>query len=103
MGENKKPKRPRPAKRRTLPPDAKSLVEMIGALSCKLALKAEHLQKEPHDYRSRSGFRFLFEQRAAAFRRLAELNAAQAAELAQALNLRTEAEIKIQDLTPEAK
>lgn len=102
MGENKKPKRPRPAKRRTLPPDAKSLVEMVKSLTAKLADKAEHLKAEPHDYKSRSGFRIMFEQRAAAFRRLMELDAAKAADMAEALEFQTE-NVTIQDLTPEAK
>ncbi|MBU0645984.1 hypothetical protein KJ611_00705 [Patescibacteria group bacterium] len=74
---------------------------MIGTLSCKLARKAEHLQREAHDYKSRSGFRIMFEQRAAAFRRLAELDAAQAAELAEALGFQIDA--TLHDLTPEAK
>jgi hypothetical protein len=85
MGE--KPKRPRPAKRRTLPPDVKSLETMARVVHRELVQKAAHLKCEPHDYRARVGFRILFDQRAAAFAQLRELDPDIAILLAEELGI----------------
>ena len=80
-------KRPRSAKRRTLPPDATSLIAMIRALHRKLVQRGGHLQAESHDYRARRGFRDLHGQRAAAFQKLIELDVNQALSLAGELGI----------------
>lgn len=80
-------KRPRSAKRRTLPPDAASLVAMIKAVHRKLSERGEHLKREPHDYKARRGFRDLHAQRASAFARLIEIDSSKALSLAGELGL----------------
>lgn len=94
MGQNKpfhpaqgKPKGPRSVKRRTLPPDAKSLRDVLCTLSRKLAQRGDHLKREPHDYHARRGFQALFDQRAATFRRLCELDPKAALDTAAKLGL----------------
>lgn len=69
-----KAKRPRSATRRTLPPDATSLVVMFHSVHRDLMRRGEHLKREPHDTHARRGFQTLFEQRAACWARLAEQN-----------------------------
>jgi hypothetical protein len=66
----KRAKRPRPAKRRTLPPDEKSLITMIRSVHEHLVKRAEHLKKEPHDARARRGVQFLHDQRSDAWNAL---------------------------------
>lgn len=65
MGE--KPKRPRPAKRRTLPPDSVSLEAMIRTLERELHEATEHWKREPHDGRARNRVQILHDDRAKAY------------------------------------
>jgi ribosomal protein S15P/S13E len=77
-----KAKRPRSAKRRTLPPDSASLVVMIRTIHRQLRDRAEHLKNQPHDFFARRGFQILHDQRSAAWTALYALVPQQALALA---------------------
>lgn len=55
--------RPRSAKKRTLPPDLKSLITMFRSVHADLVNRAEHLKREPHDYANRKGVQSLHDLR----------------------------------------
>lgn len=55
--------RPRSAKKRTLPPDLKSLITMFRSVHADLVNRAEHLKCEPHDYANRTGLQQLHDLR----------------------------------------
>jgi ribosomal protein S15P/S13E len=80
-------KRPRSAERRTLPPDTKSLTDMIRSVHRHIHDRAAHLKSAVHDFHARRGFQTLFEQRAAAWGRLHELAPSQAEQLRLELGL----------------
>lgn len=73
MGQQK-PKRPRSAKSRTLPPDTKSLEAMTRSVHRELIDRIAHLTREPHDLKARHGARILHDQRSRALTRLFEIN-----------------------------
>jgi len=81
-------KRPRPVKRRTLPPDEASLITMIRTTHRGLAARAEHLKREPHDSRARRGVQVLHDQRSAAWLVLNALNPGAALAIAAEINAR---------------
>lgn len=86
MGQQK-PKRPRSAKSRTLPPDPKSLVVMTRSVHCKLTDRLAHLTHEPHDLKARHGVRILHDQRSGALTRLFEINPTHATALVTELGI----------------
>lgn len=89
MTQPSKPKRrrPRSAEFRTLPPDAKSLEEMIRSVHKHVLDRAEHLKQNSHDVHARRGFQTLYEQRARAFTRLMEIDAHRCEQLRLELGL----------------
>lgn len=87
MAKNKKAKRPRSAKYRTLPPDAASLEVMFRSVHRHLLERADHLKKESHDYHARRGLLSLYETRAAAWSRLLTVAPHAALRLASEFNL----------------
>jgi ribosomal protein S15P/S13E len=82
-----KAKRPRSAERRTLPPDAKSLADMIRAVHRHVLNRVAHLKREAHDIHARRGLQTLFEQRAAAWAKLVELDPMRAEAVRHELDL----------------
>lgn len=85
MGE--KPKRPRPAKARTLPPDAKSLEQQFRAIHTEIVEVVQHLKRSPHDIHARKHLLMLHYQRAASFHALHALKLMRATQLTEELNL----------------
>lgn len=84
---SQKPKRPRSAKSRTLPPDLKSLEVMTRSVHCELSDRIAHLTREPHDLKARTGVRTLHDQRSAALMRLFEINPTHGAALVAELGI----------------
>jgi len=80
-------KRPRPVKRRTLPPDEASLISMIRTVHRDLTARAEHLKREPHDSRARRGVQVLHDQRSGAWVALNAKNPGAALAVASELNV----------------
>lgn len=92
MEEQKRPRRPRPTRKRTAPPDARSLEVLLRSVHADLVQRAGHLKKEPHDYSARRGFQTLYEQRAEFFGKLLIIEPQRAATLMDELGLRWSAD-----------
>lgn len=86
--EQQRPRRPRSARKRIAPPDARSLESALRSVHADLLTRAEHLKKEPHDYSARRGFQTLYEQRAEFFGKLMILEPQRASALMVELGLR---------------
>ncbi|GEM_PF-3684833 len=69
-----KANRPRSATRRTLPPDPKSLADMVRSVHRHLLERAVHVKQGSHDFHARRGLQTFFEQRAEAWAMLEELD-----------------------------
>ncbi len=82
-----KAKRPQSAHARTLPPDARSLEQMIRSVHRQILDRGAHLQREWHDTHARRGFQTLLDQRAAAWQRLNELDSHLAEQIRRELDL----------------
>lgn len=86
MGQQK-PKRPRSAKSRTLPPDLKSLEVMTRSVHRELTDRLVHLARAPHDLKARHAVRILHDQRSEALTRLFEINPTYGSALVTALGI----------------
>ena len=86
MGK-RKPKRRRPAKARTLPPDATSLEVVIRVVHRAIQKQGAHLRQGDHDLQARRGFGKLYDLRCSAWARLYSLNPGRALAIAAELNL----------------
>ena len=81
-------RRPRSARKRTAPPDTRSLETALRSVHTDFLLRAKHLKEESHDYSARRGFQTLYEQRADFFGKLMILDPQQSATLMEELGLR---------------
>lgn len=70
---NERPKRPRPAKFRTLPDDAASLVQQIRSIHARFIRRAEHFKTSSHDANARRALVQLHDQRTLAWQKLQSL------------------------------
>ena len=82
-----KPKRPWPARSRTLPSDEKSLERQIRTLHGEIVQVAQHLSRSWRDLKSRRRLLILHDQRAASWGELYKVNPKGALELASECKL----------------
>lgn len=92
--QQQRPRKPRSARKRTAPPDARSLETALRSVHADLLMRAKHLKEESHDYSARRGFQTLYEQRAEFFGKLIVLNPQGATALMEELGFRWSAEVE---------
>lgn len=86
--QQQRPRKPRSARKRTAPPDARSLETALRSVHADFLMRAKHLKEEPHDYSARRGFQTLYEQRSEFLGKLMVLEPQRYAALMTELGLR---------------